>query len=278
MSPITGDGTSLPVQPPSGRDAVVACAVDRVDARATPSSKDHFPARILTLLTCTLIAACTALWESHIVHTETAHVASAVVPTVSAPGRGAVARVPRESAESTMAPVQMTAGKSRFMLSGVVAPRRPGGPGIALIAIDGNATRAYRTGESIERGVVLQSVGQRSATLSSTEGASVQLLELPLYPPSEAGSRTTALAVFTGHSSGSTSTLVAPGVLPAAANTSGEAAPADDMHVQQDTALAARVTASRPSAGRRQRLHRIAIGQAPSAGCAAALQPCPRAF
>ncbi len=78
---------------------------------------------------------------------------------------------------------------SRFKLLGVMAPRSKQeqsvpGSGIALIGVDGKTPKAFAVGASVESGLVLQSVGLRTASLGPAQGASSMLLELPaLVPP-----------------------------------------------------------------------------------------------
>lgn len=68
---------------------------------------------------------------------------------------------------------------SRFALQGVVAGS-PGG-GAALIAVDGKPARAYRVGNAIEDGLMLQSANGRQVTLAaSREGAALVTLDMPL--------------------------------------------------------------------------------------------------
>lgn len=79
---------------------------------------------------------------------------------------------------------------SRFKLLGVMAPRSKeeqsvAGSGIALIGVDGKTPKAFAVGAPVESGLVLQSVGLRTASLGPAQGASSMLLELPaLVPPS----------------------------------------------------------------------------------------------
>ena len=82
---------------------------------------------------------------------------------------------------------------ARFTLLGVVAPRHGGatrtGPreGVALIAIDGQAPRAYRVGARIDGDTVLQSVHARGAELGPRGGPARVALELPPPAPAATG-------------------------------------------------------------------------------------------
>jgi general secretion pathway protein C len=70
------------------------------------------------------------------------------------------------------------AQSSRFQLLGVVAGAS--GQGSALIALDGQPPRAFRVGQTVTDGVVLQSLGPKQAQLGvSALGAALFSLSLP---------------------------------------------------------------------------------------------------
>jgi general secretion pathway protein C len=81
------------------------------------------------------------------------------------------------------------AAPSRFKLVGVMAPRSKdaqaiAGNGLALIAVDGKPPKAFTVGAPLDSGLVLQSVGLRTASIGPPQGARSMLLELPaLVPP-----------------------------------------------------------------------------------------------
>lgn len=67
---------------------------------------------------------------------------------------------------------------SRFAMVGVVADQRSAG--VALIAVDGRPAKPFRVGDTIEEGLILQSVQARTAVLGSALGGTAALtLELP---------------------------------------------------------------------------------------------------
>jgi len=69
---------------------------------------------------------------------------------------------------------------TRFRLVGVVAPRgNVAGSGVAVIAIDGKPARAFRVGATLDSGLMLRSVAQRSAAISNAKGDTSFTLELP---------------------------------------------------------------------------------------------------
>lgn len=110
--------------------------------------------------------------------------------TVAQPGagfRGDLSRVlgvdtpaPAPAAAEAPAPV---AADARFQLVGVVAPRAGGREGVALIAVDGRPARAYRVGNVVVDGQVLQSVSLRGAMLGPRGGPAQVALNIP--PPPE---------------------------------------------------------------------------------------------
>lgn len=70
------------------------------------------------------------------------------------------------------------AQSSRFQLWGVVAGAS--GQGSALIAVDGQPPRAFRVGQAVTEGVVLQGLGPKQAQLgASAQGAALFSLSLP---------------------------------------------------------------------------------------------------
>jgi general secretion pathway protein C len=76
------------------------------------------------------------------------------------------------------APEVSIAQSSRFQLLGVVAGAS--GQGSALIALDGQPPRAFRVGQTVTDGVVLQSLGPKQAQLGgSAQGAALFSLSLP---------------------------------------------------------------------------------------------------
>ena len=88
------------------------------------------------------------------------------------------------------------AESSRVRLVGVLAPKPAGaasgagskaGAGVALIAIDGKAPRAYVVGTRVDGDLLLTAVSHRSASLGAAPGAPGMVLELPPLPPPSTG-------------------------------------------------------------------------------------------
>jgi general secretion pathway protein C len=107
------------------------------------------------------------------------------VPVVQSAGQAsssspAQASVHLARALGVQAPVPEVsiAQSSRFELWGVVAGAS--GQGSALIAVDGQPPRAFRVGQTVTEGVVLQGLGPKQAQLgASAQGAALFSLSLP---------------------------------------------------------------------------------------------------
>jgi general secretion pathway protein C len=78
------------------------------------------------------------------------------------------------------------AADARFSLVGVVSPRSPQAAreGVALIAVDGNAPKAFRVGAVVDGTHVLQAVNARGASLGPAGGAPA--ITLNTVPPAPA--------------------------------------------------------------------------------------------
>ena len=132
--------------------------------------------RLATLLIWALLALSAGYWvlgAGRIGMVGALPVMAAPVPTDSA----AVARLLgfSRAADAPAAPV----ADKRYALVGVLAR---GSQGAALIAVDGQPAKPYRVGAEVDGGLVLRSVGARSATLGPTKGASTPpetTIELP---------------------------------------------------------------------------------------------------
>lgn len=187
-------------------------------------------ARISAILVWALVALSATFWGSRFLVVAPVKPASSDVPTRGEPPQSAFTRLFGESASATVAAVEAQPARSRFQLSGVVAPIRPGGSGIALIAIDGKRAGAYLVGATIDGDVVLKSVSLRGATLVPANGAPAIVLELPLRAPP------------------------ATGVLQAAAD---EIEPTPAVELVQEAPLGVQAPPKGLSPGRRQRLRRL---------------------
>ncbi len=97
----------------------------------------------------------------------------------------------------TPPPAQAVNTDPRFTLVGVVSPRSETAArreGVALIATDGEAPRAYRVGAVIDGDQVLQAVSQRGALIGPRNAPPTVSLELPPPAPATTGTPTPAPA------------------------------------------------------------------------------------
>ena len=79
----------------------------------------------------------------------------------------------------------------RLRLAGVAAPKHHGGPGLAIISVDGNPPRVYRVGAVIDTDLVLQDVSWRTATIVMAHNGAYNgpevILEMPALAAAERG-------------------------------------------------------------------------------------------
>ena len=150
-------------------------------------------ARLSAFVIWSLVAATAVFWALRFgVHAPQAP-AHAVPIDRAAPPRGDLARLFGAGPVLAFAPeAQAPESPSRFRLIGVMAPKSSlpegnGAYGLALIAIDGKPAKAFAVGARLDNDLVLQSVGLRTASLGSAQGARSVLLELPALPAPATG-------------------------------------------------------------------------------------------
>ncbi len=146
----------------------------------TPQSAKFWPGAGAALLWC-VAAASAVFWVLNFPS------GSAVqgVPVVQSPDPATAASAQQPSVYlarawgvQAPAPQVSIAQSSRFQLWGVVAGAS--GQGSALIAVDGQPPRAFRVGQTVTEGVVLQGLGPKQAQLgASAQGAALFSLSLP---------------------------------------------------------------------------------------------------
>jgi general secretion pathway protein C len=145
------------------------------------------PARLSAFVIWALVAASAAFWGLRMFVRAPGAPAHTVAVGDAAPLRADLTRIfgapPVASTQTAQAPAM----SSRFQLTGVMAPKVPGGPGIALIAVDGKTPRAYRVGSAIDGDLVLQSVSLRSAAIGPARGTAAVVLEMPPLPTAATG-------------------------------------------------------------------------------------------
>ena len=101
---------------------------------------------------------------------------------VTAAAEGAFAQ-PSSRLQRALGATAVTASHApetgRLQLLGVIAGTS--GQGSALIAVDGQAPKAYRVGQAVGEGLVLQNLSPKRAQLGATvDGPRQQLLQLPV--------------------------------------------------------------------------------------------------
>jgi len=149
-------------------------------------------ARLSAFVIWSLVAAALVFWALRFGVSPPQAPAYAVPIDRAAPPRGDLARLFGAPPVAAVAEEARAEGPSRFRLVGVMAPRSKtpegtGAYGLALIAVDGKPPRAFAVGAKLDTDLVLQSVGLRTASLGSAQGARSVLLELPALPAPATG-------------------------------------------------------------------------------------------
>ncbi|MCE9660294.1 MAG: hypothetical protein K8R60_17170 [Burkholderiales bacterium] len=149
-------------------------------------------ARLSAFVIWSLVAAAAVFWALRFGVSSPQAPAYAVPIDRAAPPRGDLARLFGAPPVVAMAEEARPEAPSRFRLVGVMAPRSStpqgtGAYGLALIAVDGKPPRAFAVGAKLDSDLVLQSVGLRTASLGSAQGARTVLLELPALPAPATG-------------------------------------------------------------------------------------------
>jgi len=149
-------------------------------------------ARLSAFVIWSLVAAAVVFWALRFGVSPAQAPAYAVPIDRAAPPRGDLARLFGAPPVIAVAEEARPEAPSRFRLVGVMAPRSStpegnGAYGLALIAVDGKPPRAFAVGSKLDTDLVLQSVGLRTASLGSAQGARSVLLELPALPAPATG-------------------------------------------------------------------------------------------
>ncbi|MFN3887563.1 MAG: hypothetical protein ACK4MG_11420 [Aquabacterium sp.] len=147
--------------------------------------------RFFALLTWAAVAASLAYWGLRWLAPPAAVPANATLVSPDTAVRGDLRRLlsgPARAAEATPVITASAELLSRIKLLGVVAPRTPGGQGVALVSVDGKPPRALRLGDRVDGDLVLKGLTQRGADIGPAAGDGVVTLDLPLLPPPAAGS------------------------------------------------------------------------------------------
>ncbi len=149
-------------------------------------------ARISAFVIWSLVAAAAAFWLLRLTTGSPQAPAYAVAVGKSAVVRGDLNRLFGAPVTVVAAAEPVPEAASRFKLVGVMAPRSKdeqsvAGSGLALIAVDGKPAKAFTVGASLDSGLVVQSVGLRTASIGPARGARSMLLEIPALPPPATG-------------------------------------------------------------------------------------------
>ena len=138
-------------------------------------------ARLITFLVGTLLAASMTFWGLKLFTSAPGAPAGTPLDAGGESGPPKTADLARLlGAASADASVVPSAISSRFRLEAVIASPLTGGFGVALISVDGKTSRVFKVGAVIDRDLVLQSVGVRSASIGPMQGAPSLVLELPV--------------------------------------------------------------------------------------------------
>lgn len=149
-------------------------------------------ARLSAFVIWSLVAATAAFWLLRLTTSAPQAPAYAVAVGKSAVVRGDLTRLFGAPPTAVALAEQVPQAPSRFKLLGVMAPRSKeaqsvAGNGLALIAVDGKPPKAFAVGAPLDSGLVLQSVGMRTASIGPARGARSMLLELPALAPPNTG-------------------------------------------------------------------------------------------
>lgn len=137
--------------------------------------------RLLTLGVWTVVLASLVFWGLKVFAPRTGVPPGAQMPTRALAMGGELRRLLGTSEKPDADDEELTDASDRFHLLGVVAPRGAGQSpqGVALIAVDNNPPKAWRTGSVVDGDTVLLSVSQRSVQLGPRGGPPTTELTLP---------------------------------------------------------------------------------------------------
>jgi general secretion pathway protein C len=174
-----------------GKRIVEFCRSDAFWARSFHHNRRMF-ARLSAFVIWSLVAATTMFWALRFTASPPRAPAYAVPVDRSAPAHGDLARLFGVAPLVAAANEARPEAASRFRLLGVMAAKaksrgESSDYGFALIAVDGKPAKAFGVGARLENGLVLQSVGMRSASLGPAQGERSMLLELPSLPAPATG-------------------------------------------------------------------------------------------
>ena len=133
--------------------------------------------RVLTFAVWMLAGLAAVFWGLRLSAAPPTTVARVAAAPVAAPDAASLARA-LGATEVVAAPLVAVA--SRYSLVGVIADRSR--YGAALIQVQGSPAKPYRVGSLVDEGLVLQSVGPRTASLGRSLGVpAAVVLEMPQF-------------------------------------------------------------------------------------------------
>lgn len=139
--------------------------------------------RLLSFAVWAVVLASALFWGLKVFVPRPALPAQAQAPARSAPAMGDMSRLLGSSAVAAADEDEDEAApeNERFRLLGVVAPRGAShsAQGVALIAVDNEPAKAWRTGATVADGLVLLAVDRRSVKLGPRGGPATTELTLP---------------------------------------------------------------------------------------------------
>lgn len=146
--------------------------------------------RWVSMCVWAVVAASAVFWGLRVFTKGTPVPAQTQVADLSGAARGDLSRVLGvDPAPVQAAAAPAPAADARFSLVGVVSPRGSSatGGGVALIAVDGKAPKAYKLGAVVDGANVLQSINARGASLGPRGGPAVVALNIPPPQPPATG-------------------------------------------------------------------------------------------
>jgi general secretion pathway protein C len=143
-----------------------------------PTRPADVAARVCTGLVWSAVVASALFWGSRLLATPSAAAADTSAASALQPVNDDFRRLLGAAEDTSPAAPEPAPAASRFVLNGVVASTEDHESGVALIAIDGQRPRAFRTGDAIDAGYRLDKVSHRSAVLVADDGMAPVVLEM----------------------------------------------------------------------------------------------------
>ncbi len=144
-------------------------------------------ARLVTLLIWAAVLAGAVAWGLPLFTGSTPVPPGTSLAAPAAPAGAGLGRLLGQAPAAPVLEAPVVVADSRFRLLGVVAPRRGGASGLALISVDGKPARAVTVGRELEPGLRLLTVGHRQVELGATTGAPAVTLTLPALAEAQRG-------------------------------------------------------------------------------------------